>query len=251
MNSSGERAGKLTIIPSFLRSSVKRVGALVKVGRSSGFAHTMTMNGAKAALRILRSGSQNPSAIYRVHATNSPQRTAVICGDERLSFAELDVRIDRLAHGLSAAGFGRGRGLVLMMKNGIEFIELTAACARIGASAIAVSWRTKPDELVYLASDSGARGIACDADLLGVVAGAASQLTPELLERVYAIGGAREGAASLHVRPLAEMYSSDASQFVPPKKADDEAAVVIYTSGTTGKPKGAVRRFPRDAMSAP
>ncbi len=234
-----EDVNVLTTLGRAVQSTAKRVTAIAKVGATSGFMHAVTMPGAKAALAVLRSGSQNPSAIYRVHAKNSPDRAAVICGDVKLTFAELDARIDRLAHGLAAAGFGRGRGLVLMMKNSIEFIELTAACARIGASAIAVSWRTKPDELIYLANDSGAAGIACDADLLPVVQGAAPQLSAELMKRVYVVGDT-----------LTKLYAETTAPFAQPKKDDDEAAVVIYTSGTTGKPKGAVRKFPRDAMSA-
>ena len=38
--------------------------------------------------------------------------------------------------------------------------------------------------------------------------------------------------------------------FEAPKNAEEDAAVVIYTSGTTGKPKGAVRKFPRDMLPA-
>lgn len=212
--------------------------------------HTMSRAGVSAAVKTLLKGTQNPSELYRLHAQNSPNRAAVIAGDRVLTFAELDRRIDQLAHGLHAQGFGPGRGLLIMMKNCIEALELTAACARIGSSAIAVSWRTKPDELVYLANDSQAFGIACDIELAPALDRAAPKLARHLLDRVF-IAGAELGGKAPNARALSELYASTPEPYELKGKgqSDDEASVVIYTSGTTGKPKGAVRRFPRDAVT--
>ena len=63
-------------------------------------------------------------------------------------------------------GIDRQKSVILMMRNRQEFVEVGAAAARAGASAVAISWRSTPKELVYLATHSGARGIVLEAELL-------------------------------------------------------------------------------------
>jgi fatty-acyl-CoA synthase len=222
----------------------ERARVAIKVAKSSGFLWDLRAAGAAQLVRVLTANSQNPSQIYRIHAVNSPAKPALVWRDQVLSFAELDARIDRLAAGLAARGVKRGNSVVLMMKNRPEFIELGAAAARLGAAAVAVSWRSTPQELVYLATHCGAVAMAFESDLWHVVEEAKRQI-PKIADAAYfAVGGDVPGTT-----PATDLLSG-AAPFVAEKGAEDDAAVVIYTSGTTGKPKGAVRKFPKDAMPA-
>jgi fatty-acyl-CoA synthase len=216
-----------------------RVKVAAQFSKATGMLWSVNPAGMRELARVFTSGAQNPSKIYRVHAANSPNKPALIWRDRTVTFAELDDRIDRFAGGLQKRGFGRRSSVIVMMRNRPEHLELGTAATRIGGAAVAISWRSTAAELTYLANHSGARGIAIDEELLPVLEEAKPNLSRELLANVFVPGKTLDALL-------------DSPRFVEQKKEklDEEGAVVIYTSGTTGKPKGAVRRFPKDTMAA-
>ncbi len=222
----------------------ERVKVAIKVAKTSGFLWELRAAGAAQLVRTMTASSQNPSQIYRIHAKNSPDKKALVWRDRSVTFGELDARIDRIAAGLAARGVKRGCSVVLIMKNRPEFIEIGAAAARLGAAAVAVSWRSTPKELVYLATHCGAVAMAFESDLWHVVEEAKKEIPRIADASYYAVGEPIPGTT-----PAGALLEG-AAPFVAEKGAEDDAAVVIYTSGTTGKPKGAVRKFPKDAMPA-
>jgi fatty-acyl-CoA synthase len=219
-----------------------RVGA--KVANQSGLMWAMTMPGVRAMLGALAGGAQNPAQIFRVHAANTPDKTALVWRDQAFTFKALNDRMDQIAEGLRRRGFGRGTSVVLMMKNRPEFMLLQGSATRIGAAAVSVSWRSTPNELVYLAAHCGAKAIVFEHDLWHVVEEATKSLSIEK-KNLIPVGGAIAGLGSLD-----EIMADDARSFTQEAGVEEDAAVVIYTSGTTGKPKGAVRKFPKDALPA-
>ena len=216
-----------------------RVRVAAQFSKSTGMLWSMKTAGLRELAKVMISGAPNPSKIYRVHAQNSPDKLALVWRDRRSSWRELDERIDRFAGGLQRRGIGRRESIIVMMKNRPEHLELGTAATRIGAASVAISWRSTAAELTYLANHSGAKGIAIDEDLLPVLEEAKPNLSRELLANVFVPGKSLDALL-------------DGPKFVEKRreKADEDAAVVIYTSGTTGKPKGAVRKFPKDTMAA-
>jgi fatty-acyl-CoA synthase len=234
---------KLKEIRARLAEVPQRIATVAKVAQTSGMMWGMTVPGVRALASTLATGARNPSQVYRVHAVNSPDKPAVLWRDQVISFAELDRRIDSIAHALSRRGFGRGTSVLMMMKNRPEFIEAATGIARMGGAAVSVSWRSTASELVYLASHCGARAIIVEADLWPAVEEAKKSLPG--VEVVYTVGGHVPGTSRFE-----ELLGEGSAAFVAPEGAEDDASVVIYTSGTTGKPKGAVRKFPKDALPA-
>jgi len=229
-----------------LRGVPERVRTTARLSQRSGMLWSMTRPGLAELARVLASGSQNPSLIYRVHARNSPSKPAVIWRGRVTSWGELDERIDRLATGLARRDIGRKKSIILMMRNRQEVVELGAAAARAGAAAVTISWRSTPKELVYLATHSGARGIVLEPELLPVLEEARPELPSYFLENVFVVGStAPKGTTALDA-----LLEEPPRRTSPDAELDEDAAVVIYTSGTTGKPKGAVRKFPKDTMQA-
>ena len=227
-----------------VREAPERVRTTVRLSRQSGLLWSMTSPGLVEMVRTLASGSQNPSRLYRIHAKNSPGKPALIWRGRTTTWGELDARIDRLAAGLVRRGIGRGKSIVLMMRNRQELVELGAACARAGGAGVTISWRSTPKELVYLATHSGARGIALEPELLPIF----EQAKPELPRDFFVLvtgSDAPEGTTALDA-----ILDEDPRRAELAATDDEDAAVVIYTSGTTGKPKGAVRKFPKDTMQA-
>ena len=219
-----------------------RIATAAKVAQTTGLMWGLTVPGARALASTLRTGARNPSQVYRIHAANTPGKPALKWRDETISFGELDRRIDAIAQALVRRGFGRGTSVLLMMKNRPEFIEAATGVSRMGGAAVAVSWRSTANELVYLASHCGARAIVVEADLWPAVEEAKKQLPN--VETIFTVGGHAPGAVRF------EELLDGTARFDEPEGAAEEAAVVIYTSGTTGKPKGAVRKFPKEALPA-
>ncbi len=229
-----------------------RADATLRLAWKTGMLGAMTPRSALELAKVSLRKAQNPSRYYRVHAKTSPDRPAIVWRGETTRWAELDSRIDRLSEGLFRCGVGPRESVILMMRNRPELVELTAAAARGGAAAVTISWRSTAEELAYLANHSGARALVTEPELLGVVEQAASKLGPPLNSNVFVTtrGAPRReaGHAGLFVRPFEWLLEARPRRTSAIEDAD--AAVVVYTSGTTGKPKGAVRKFPKDASLA-
>lgn len=220
-----------------------RIKVAAQVGNRSGLIWSVNAKGVAAIVRTLAGGPQNPSQVYRIHAANSPDKIALRFHDQATTFAELDSRMDKVASGLMRRGLGKGSSFVLMMKNRPEFLELQCAASRIGSAAVSVSWRSTADELAYLTSHSGSKLICFEDELWPTVEQAAKKLNlPATM--LVSVRGTVHGVAT-----YADLLDAQ-KQKLPDIDPEKDGAVVIYTSGTTGKPKGAVRKFPRDALPA-
>jgi len=234
-----------------LRAAPERVRTTARLGQQSGMLWAFSKPGVIELVRVLASGSQNPSLIYRINARNTPNKAAIVWRGRVTTWAELDERIDRLSAGLVRRGVGRKKSVILMMRNRQEFVEVGAAAARAGAAAVSISWRTTAKELVYLANHSGARGIVTEPELLPAIEHAKDELPAHFLENVFVVGSEANTTGPVRTTALDRLYEDPAPKRNGLDPANDEdAAVVIYTSGTTGKPKGAVRKFPKDTMQA-
>lgn len=201
---------------------------------------------AKALATIVKTrsnGASGPSMIYRVHAAFRPEKEAVRFQGQSLTFRQIDQRVDALAAALKTRfGLEKGNAAVIMMRNRPEMLEVQGAMNRVGGGAVSVSWRSTPKELAYLVNHSGAKAIFVEHEMAHVVDEARSEFTAMPEQNYFVVGDAK---------PRFVPYESALAVGDVEASADsDEGAVVIYTSGTTGKPKGAVRRFPKEAMEA-
>jgi fatty-acyl-CoA synthase len=221
------------------REVTAKARMFARVAHQTGMLRQLRPTGAAAAARSLLRGASGPSAIFRVHAANQPERPAFLFEGRTLSYGEVDERIDRLATGLRRRGMGKGDSAVLMLRNRPESVEIGAAMSRLGASGVAASWRSTPAELAYLARNSGARAIFFEAELWPTVEAALRDLPGIAPNALYPVGGEVAGRLSV-----------EALRATAPERglSAQEGAVIIYTSGTTGRPKGAVRRFGRGQL---
>ncbi len=194
-------------------------------------------------VRSRRAGTAGPSTLFRLNAASQPGKEAVVDESCRRTYAEMDRRIDRLAHGLGRThGVGRGDSAVLLMRNRAEILEIQAAMSRLGGGAVSVSWRSTPAELEYLVNHCEAKAVFVEAEIADNLLAARDRLPNVPQSNLISVGGVREG---LH--PYDEVMAAATQPFAD---AEEGGAVVIYTSGTTGKPKGAVRKFPKEMQEA-
>lgn len=94
--------------------------------------------------------------VLREHRRSRPMMTAVVCGDDRLTYADLDRRTSMLANALLAEGVGAGDLVLWLGQNCHRLLESLLACAKIGAVFSPANWRQSPEELVTLLDDASA-----------------------------------------------------------------------------------------------
>jgi acyl-CoA synthetase (AMP-forming)/AMP-acid ligase II len=94
-----------------------------------------------------------------VHARERPEAVAIVMGDggERVTYAELESRSNRVAQLFRSLGLGPGDAVALMLENHPRFLELCVGAHRAGLYYTPVSSHLTPAEVEYIAGDSGAR----------------------------------------------------------------------------------------------
>lgn len=155
---------------------------------------------------------------------------AVIDGEVRLSYRDLDGLVDRIGTNLIASGISVGDRVALATGNRAEFISALMAVIRIGAIAVPINCREQTPGFAHILNHSGAKAIVFD-----TMAGdrlPARNETPEILHR-FAIG-----RMSPDDRPFDDLLVKRAAVLEPALPDEEDVAVILYTSGTTGRPKG-------------
>jgi acyl-CoA synthetase (AMP-forming)/AMP-acid ligase II len=182
----------------------------------------------------------NLADLFESIADAVPEREAIVCGDERVTFAELDERATRLAHVLSKAGVERGDHVGLYLYNGIEYVEGMLAAFKIRAVPININFRYVEDELYYLFDDADLAGVVHGREFGPRIAAIAERL-PELTAFIAVEDGSEADCSAIgsliHDEELAK--ASPERDF-PPRSGDD--LYIVYTGGTTGMPKGVMWR---------
>ena len=228
-----------------VREGLERARVAAKVARQTGLMWELNLPGLTTAGSVMSRGAVNPSTIYKIYAANSPEKLAFIWRDRQITYRTIDDRMNRLALGMKKRGIRRKSSILMMLRNRPEFIEIHGASSRIGAAAANVSWRSTASELAYLASHCGAEALFFESDFWPVVERAMKELPQIDPSRFFCIGDTVPGGSSYE-----ELLAPTSAEFREEAGLDQDAAVVIYTSGTTGRPKGAVRKFPKDALPA-
>jgi acyl-CoA synthetase (AMP-forming)/AMP-acid ligase II len=168
-----------------------------------------------------------------------PDRLALVCGDRRLTYAELDARANRLAHHLLAAGIEPGQHVGVHLYNSTEFIECMLAAFKVRAVPVNVNYRYVADEL---------RSLFRDADLVALVHQRAFSPrvrevmgdVPTLEHVLYVDDESGESPAPGAVELESAAAIQPAGRDFAPRSAGD--IHIIYTGGTTGAPRGVIWR---------
>jgi len=192
----------------------------------------------------------NVAALVRAAGRRSPGRTALIYGPDRLSWGDLDARVDAVAAALVGQGLRPGDRVAVHLGNTPDFAAVYFGALRAGLVAVPLNTSYAPAELSRMLTDAGAR-VLVSGDPAALTAAAR---VAGLEHRIFA--GAEPPAG---VQPLDSLLSADglpadslpadslpadslpAERMAPEEVGGGEdLAVVLYTSGSRGVPKGAM-----------
>jgi 2-aminobenzoate-CoA ligase len=169
-------------------------------------------------------------------------RPAIHAGEQTLTYAELARRVNRLCHGLRAAGIDRGDRVLLRLPNVPEFIVAWLACQKAGIVTVGTMPMLRARELAYVAEDAGTKAAIVWGGLREELERAQAQAP--VLERLVIAGATQPGDTS-----LSALMEGQPERFTAADTARDDIAMIAYTSGSTGTPKGCVH-FHRDILAS-
>ncbi|NUU24457.1 MAG: benzoate-CoA ligase family protein [Streptomycetaceae bacterium] len=166
-------------------------------------------------------------------------RVAVTGPRGTLTYAELDLRVRRVATGLCATGLLPEQRIVLFTADGPEMLVTILAAMRIGAVPVPVSTMYRGSELAELLRDSRARQLVTTPEFAAAAHEAAAD-APDLAG-VIAVDDADVHPAGKTRLPWEHLLDHEPDDG-PYSTTEDSPALWLYTSGTTGTPKAAMHR---------
>lgn len=177
----------------------------------------------------------NLAALLDATAAQRPDRTAIVLGDNRISYAQLGSASNQVANLLVADGVRPGDKVALSCPNLPCFPIIYFGILKAGATVVPLNVLLKPREIAYHLDDSDAVAYFAFEGAEGLPIG---ESAAEAFERT-------DGCRSLFTVPATAAQAPWVDQpadFETVDVADDDTAVILYTSGTTGRPKGAELR---------
>ena len=158
-----------------------------------------------------------------------PNKTAVVHGDRRYSYRELEERVNRLASRLRAAGLRKHDRVAFLAPNIPPLLEAHFAVPAAGGVLVAINTRLSSDEIDYILRHSGSRFLFVDAELEGLI-------QPLDTSGIAVVRIDDTGAPG---DPYEDFIAAGSAEPVESWLEDEEELITInYTSGTTGRPKG-------------
>ncbi|MCG8668656.1 MAG: amino acid adenylation domain-containing protein, partial [Pseudomonadales bacterium] len=149
----------------------------------------------------------------------APDALAVKCGEQSLSYQELNTKANQLAHWLQSKGVGRGDFVAICLDRSVEMLIALWGSLKAGACYVPIESNYPQERIRYMLEDSGAKTVltqACLAERFSDI-----EIEPLLMDEAK------------------ELLSQQSPDNLALSLTGDDPIYVIYTSGSTGQPKGA------------
>ena len=178
-----------------------------------------------------------------------PHHTALIQGEQRWTWAQIDQRVDALVAALQALGLQKGDRILLQCRNNLAMFESAWAAFRMGCVWVPTNFRLAPGEVAYLGASSGAKLMLVE-PVFAEHAAAVRAASPALQQVVWigqppAVELGNPADEPPYEPPYEPSYEALVQQHLGAAPAEatvahDDPLWFFYTSGTTGKPKAAI-----------
>ena len=195
----------------------------------------------------------SPASVLSERAKEQGDKVILLFEEQRITYAQLNERVNRVAGGLLGLGVAPAEGVAIMMPNRPEWLYVFFATQKLGTCAVPINIALKGEGLAYLLNHSEARSIVIAWDLLENLAAIRASLAAAIrviVDTTEAPPGFRLPAGAVALDALMKAAPAPVATAEPAVEIDPQApAVMMYTSGTTGLPKAVVMRY--RALSGP
>jgi fatty-acyl-CoA synthase len=177
-----------------------------------------------------------PLRFLRYAEQQYPRRTAVVCNDDRYTYAQFADRVGRLAGALRQAGIQPGDRVAFLSTNCHRLLEAYFGVLEAGAVLLPLNIRLAPNELSYVLNDAGATILFVQNQFLGLVESFRNDIpSVKIFYQLDGVPKASWLSQSNHETLLqtATSYRADITSI-----DEDSLAELFYTSGTSANPKG-------------
>jgi fatty-acyl-CoA synthase len=179
----------------------------------------------------------NLADLFELVAAQVPDRVAMVIGDRRVTYRELDERANRFANHLLGIGVQPGDTVGINSYNRVEWIEAAFGAYKARAVAINLNYRYIGEELRYVLDDADVSVLVYERGLAQVVDAVRDSL-PQLRELIVLEDGSTQGTEARSY----EAVLASASPERPGVQRSASDLYLLYTGGTTGMPKGVMWR---------
>ncbi len=175
----------------------------------------------------------NVGTLLTKAARTLPGNLAVAHGPRRLTYAQFDARVNRLANALARLGIGQGDHVALLQYNYPETLESMFACFKAGCAVVPINFRLHPSEYAFIIDHSEAQAVILSEEFNDGVLAIRDRI-PRARHLITLAGGRG---------PLLDyeaLLAAESTAWADVAVDSDDVAWLFYTSGTTGLPKGAM-----------
>jgi acyl-CoA synthetase (AMP-forming)/AMP-acid ligase II len=170
--------------------------------------------------------------VLREHRRSRPERDATVDGDIRLSFPELDDRVNQAANALASDGVGPGDRVLWVGQNSFRVLELWLATAKLGAMFCPANWRQSPEEIAFVIDDFDAKVVFWQEEEVGDTVRAGRDLASSSVRWIRHDDDGPDGYEAM----VAAASTGDPDVDVE----STSSSLVIYTAAFAGRPNGAM-----------
>ena len=178
----------------------------------------------------------NIADMFEMVADKVPSRDALVCGQQRASFADLEARSNRMAHYLAERGVKAGDHVGLYLYNCNEYLEGMMACFKIRAVPINVNYRYVREELLYIFDNADMVACIHNREFTPHIAEICAS-APDLHTYVYVDDDSSADVSAIDTTEFESAMAGQSAERDFGERSDDDL-FVLYTGGTTGMPKG-------------
>jgi acyl-CoA ligase (AMP-forming) (exosortase A-associated) len=174
--------------------------------------------------------------MLRASAERSPEKEALVHGNQRLSYREVARRTSGLAKGLRHAGLSRGDRVGIYLEPSVAQVVSIFGVSEAGGVYVPINGALFPEQVAHIAKDCGMKALITTPAKLSSLAA----VLPEVpgLEFLVLTGEGDDPQVSLPMRRLEELCELSGTPDWREESISKELAAILYTSGSTGKPKG-------------